>query len=285
MDPEAIRLLWIGTALGAGITVFITLIAAAKSIPRWSVGALVILGSIFFCGSFYGLAGTAAFFRSRPNITVIIYALIWVAMFGLGSSVWPKAKLTVTTKKEKEGKPNIKLIEITNTEGSISQGIFLGVPIVASQPFPTILVCFRNQSINKRVPTQPHVNAHVIYRNSANNEIADLLHGVWIGERGDYTALDVGAKKCLVLLTLANSKLSRWWQEEYHTQDSWMGGPLFRSRHEELRESPRHIVVELLDQRNGKLIKRFVLKAKQSGDGILPVLKVQSAFWSFLRRD
>jgi len=103
MDTEAVRLLWIGTALGAGITVVITLIAAAKSIPRWSVAALVILGSLFFCGSFYGFAGTTPFFRSRPNVTILIYALIWLAMFGLAVGVWPKAKSTSATKKEAEG--------------------------------------------------------------------------------------------------------------------------------------------------------------------------------------
>src|ERR1700680_3728890 len=93
MDSEAIRLLWIGTALGAGIAVVVTLIAAADSIPRWSVTVLVILGALFFSGSVIGL-GWARLTRKGLTIRdIAIFAAIWLVMILLGWKVWPSARV------------------------------------------------------------------------------------------------------------------------------------------------------------------------------------------------
>ncbi len=88
MDSEALKLLWISTAVGAGIAVVITLIAAAEAIPKWSVVVLVILGCLFFHGAAIGLGWA----KLQPtNIkSAILLGIIWVGMTALGFAVWPK---------------------------------------------------------------------------------------------------------------------------------------------------------------------------------------------------
>jgi hypothetical protein len=258
------------------------LLKAYQASPRFMAiiaalcGALLLLPSRFLP---FALAPLVATYR--PWIGLVFLFCLGVTISYLVTAGW-----SLVASKRKEAKPNIRLIEIKTTEGSISQAKFLGVPLAATQPFPTILACFRNHSKGNRIPKQPHVNAHIIYRDARNEEITDLCHGVWIGERDDYTTLNVGEKKCLVLMSLTSGKLSKWRQEEYHTDTSWMADrPPFRAHYEEIDGLPRRIIIELLDPGNGKRIKRFVLTAKSCSKGSLPLLEIESAFWSLLRRD
>jgi hypothetical protein len=85
MDNEALKLLWIGTALAAGVAIVITLIAAAGAIPKYSIPVLCVLGAACFSFSVIWLGWTTHLsFRSA-----IFHAVIWVAMAALGWWIWP----------------------------------------------------------------------------------------------------------------------------------------------------------------------------------------------------
>jgi hypothetical protein len=91
MDSEAHKLLWIATALGAGVAVIITLIAAADAIPRWSIASLVILGSICFGGAVIGLEWAHFPLKLKD---LLIFAAIWIGMSLLGWAVWSSLSIS-----------------------------------------------------------------------------------------------------------------------------------------------------------------------------------------------
>ena len=110
MDSEALRLLWVGTALAAGIAVVISLIAAADSIPRWSVIVLIVLGIIFFYGAAIGL-GWAVIPYPNPGRTLLIRSLLLFA--GIGVSMGVLGWLVMPT-------PARAVLHVTKTEVLLS---------------------------------------------------------------------------------------------------------------------------------------------------------------------
>jgi hypothetical protein len=254
-----------------------------KPVIAISLGAAGILAAI---GT--AVANANGLFVGHPSLAYWFwgasFALIIVAIAGsvVNSKREKKHLGPIQDQSKGEDKPNIKLIEIKTVKCSISGGNIYSIPGLGGGRFPTVILCLRNESLQRKILKQPQVNAHIVYRDFKRNEIGSLSHGVWIEEQKDYTTLSIGATKCLVLLTQMKGTIYNMvWQEPYYTNESWMGdGPSFRVRDREIDGAPYTVIVELLDHWKGTRIKRFVLRMGKGATG-LPTLKAQSAFWSF----
>lgn len=129
LDSEAIKLLWIGTLLAAGVGAVITLIAAADNINKWSICALVILGASCFSVSWYALG-----WAKSPVRVVTIYGATWFLMALLGAAVWPTSKGASEGKPVSDGgsQPNLQLAIDEMAIGWTQDGASTALTVIAS---------------------------------------------------------------------------------------------------------------------------------------------------------
>jgi len=196
------------------------------------------------------------------------------AIDGPGDFVYWLRDFDVIGRRTSEAKTNIHLVGTMQVNSTISQGKMYAMPIPGEKPYAALLMCFRNEARKESAPKQPDVKAHIVYKDSADRELADLNSGVWIEEYNDYTRFSSGDKKCLVILAmyLPEKRLRKVWKEEYHTQDSWMGGSMFVIREEHVPWPIATITVELLDRSDGSFIDEFTVRVSGGLATVFPAL-------------
>jgi hypothetical protein len=156
-----------------------------------------------------------------------------------------------TTAPQPEPKPkhNIKFIEAKSVQAhrGIEDGKIHESPQGPGE-FQVCVVCFRNEpAIGKRVQ-EPTLKSHINYKGKNGEEINDVPRGVWLGELGETTVFESGKKKCLIIFLLSNlDAFKKLWNEEYHSETSWMaGGPVFQIRDEGMRGDVSSVEIRLL---------------------------------------
>jgi len=142
--------------------------------------------------------------------------------------------------------------------------------------FQISILCFRNEAVVGQSIQEPHVNAHIVYKDKDGQEITDAPRGVWLEQYRDETIFEAGKKRCLVIFLLSSQDtLKKLWKETYTTETSWMaGGPLFRIRDEGISGDIASIEVSLLVDDACVLQAIFEVKPRQSGR--LPELLLRS---------
>lgn len=156
---------------------------------------------------------------------------------------------TTTPQLELKPKHNIRFVEAKSIQAhsGIKDGKIHESPQGLGD-FQVCVVCFRNEpSIGKRVQ-EPTLKSHIIYKDKNGEEITDVPRGVWLGELGETTVFESGKKKCLIIFLLSNQDtLKKLWNEEYHSETSWMAdGPVFQIRDEGIRADVTSVEVRLL---------------------------------------
>jgi hypothetical protein len=117
VDTEPLRALWIASAVGGGIAVVITLIAAAGAIPKWSVIALVLLGIVFFYGAAVGLHLVNLWPIGVKS--AVVFGLIAIGMTIFGLAAFPKEKIEAPLLPDlKWDFTGIQFSQVTNDDGT-----------------------------------------------------------------------------------------------------------------------------------------------------------------------
>jgi hypothetical protein len=138
------------------------------------------------------------------------------------------------------------------------------------------VVCFRNEPVVGKRVQEPTLKSHIIYKGKNGEEITDVPRGVWLGELGETTVFESGKKKCLIIFLLSNlDTFKKLWNEEYHSETSWMaGGPVFQIRDEGMRGDVTSVEVRLLDHNICTLQAVFEVGSRIGGG--LPELILRS---------
>ena len=95
-------------------------------------------------------------------------------------------------------------------------------------------------------------------------------------ELRETTVFESGKKKCLIIFLLSNlDTFKKLWNEEYHSETSWMaGGPVFQIRDEGMRGDVASVEVRLLD--HNICILQAVFEVGSRIGGGLPELILRS---------
>jgi hypothetical protein len=146
-------------------------------------------------------------------------------------------------------KHNIKFIEAKSVQAhsGIKDGKIHESPQGLGE-FHVGVVCFRNEPVVGKRVQEPTLKSHIIYKGKNGEEITDVPRGVWLGELGETTVFEAGKKECVIIFLLSNQNtLQKLWNEEYHSETSWMaGGPVFQIRNEGIRGDVTSVEVRLL---------------------------------------
>lgn len=169
-------------------------------------------------------------------------------------------------------RPNIKLVEAKFTTAHTVDGKLCESPANLGD-INVAVASFRNEGLLGSTVAQPHVRAHIIFKDADGREIADVPSGVWLDEYKDTLAFSIGVKRNLVVLLLTRQgTLKRLWKESYTDENSWMGGPRFRVRDEGISERIGTIEISLLEFDSGVCIAHAILKPADPIDRGLPQL-------------
>jgi hypothetical protein len=188
-------------------------------------------------------------------------------------AVPPSPAVSSATKSEPKPKHNIKVIEPKSIEAH--SGLKDGKIHESQQglgDFHVCVVCFRNEPIVGKRVQEPTLKSHIIYKDKNGEEITDVPRGLWLGELGETTVFESGKKKCLIIFLLSKQNtLKKLWNEEYHSETSWMaGGPVFQIRDEGIRGDVTLVEVRLLAHDICVLSADFDVRSRI--DGGLPKL-------------
>jgi len=176
-----------------------------------------------------------------------------------------------------EPKPNIQFVEsktIRAHAGLEDRQIYESPQGLGD--FQVSVVCFRNEAVVGKAVQQPHLTAHIIYKNKDGEEIADAPRGVWIGHYGESVHFETGKKRCLIVFLLSKqSTLMKPWNESYRTSRTWMSGrPSFRIQIEGIRGDVASVEVNLLGRDVCFLRAIFDIEPRDRGE--LPKLVPRS---------
>jgi hypothetical protein len=189
------------------------------------------------------------------------------------------AQATTAPQPEPKPKHNIKFIEAKSVQAhsGIEDGKIHESPQGLGE-FHVCVVCFRNEPVVGKRVQEPTLKSHIIYKDKNSAEITDVPRGVWLGELGETTVFESGKKKCLIIFLLSKQDtFKKLWNEEYHSETSWMaGGPVFQIRDEGIRGDVTSVEVRLLDHDICVLHAEFAVASRTPG--ALPMLTLSSLF-------
>lgn len=164
----------------------------------------------------------------------------------------PSPVPTMTTPQPKtEPKNNIKFVEAKSVQAhsGLKDGKIHESPHEPGD-FKISVACFRNEPVVGQRVQQPTLKSHIIYKDKNGEEITDVPRGVWLGELGETTVFESGKKKCLIIFLLSKQDtFKKLWNEEYHSETSWMaGGPVFQIKNEGIRGDVTSVEVRLMER-------------------------------------
>ncbi len=247
---------------------------AKAAIACGILGAIILGGVILFKRDRKSQASPAASVQQTisPVVTQNANPVINV---NVGSESQPAPRVPSPAPR---AQPNIKFVEAKSTSIHSADGKLYESPQGLGD-FRVAVACFRNDGIVGQTVQQPHVTAHLIYKDFAGHEIANVDRGVWLQEYKDAVHLTMGAKRGVIIMLLTNQgTLKRLQKESYMTEHSWMsGGPSFRVVDDIIPEGVATIEVNLLDVDKGECLTRVKLRVDDSRDQGLPRLALVSA--------
>ena len=146
--------------------------------------------------------------------------------------------------------PNIRFVEAKVIPATTGSGNTFHEAQARSGGFYVGIACFRNDGIVGKRLRQPHVKAHIVFRDAEGLEITDVPRAVWMDNSRDYVEFAIGHKRCLILFLLTEEgTLKRLWSERFFHEQSWMNrGPSFRQRDDVISEKIASIKVDLVSE-------------------------------------
>jgi hypothetical protein len=194
----------------------------------------------------------------------------------IGADLLQRSPAPIVRDPQPEPQSNIQFVEVKAVDGTFSRTMAHRLPLTIKEATRALLVCLRNEAGPGQTPRQPQVDAHIIYKDADGKELTDLFHGAWVNDREDYSTFQTSQKKCLVVAVLTDRKLLKIWKKQYHTDTSWMAGPLFEIQTEQIPGTLATVVIQLVDHWKGTFIKEFVFDVQPLVEGQLPQLKLKS---------